>query len=238
VVRIDERESMTPRAGEWLEQGAAARTRRSRAAATGGRVGPLTPSAETAASNAARRWHAARTTGGMSILHRPISLASLALSCSAASTPNEPDTLDTLSSPLSQSAYVDVRDYLTAAEDIDLWYTLTRALKTDFDAICGDTFCEGDYSNYESLGFRCSVEQRTGNMGHCVWIFAASQEEIVPSTGAVEVRAQLWQCSMPLGPHTPVATFLHALSSANVHPIDALLPGSGRSLYGGLIDCL
>jgi hypothetical protein len=72
--------------------------------------------------------------------------------------------------------FVDARFYFQEPEAIDAWYALTTKLRRNFDDVCGDTFCEGDYSNYESLGFRCSVDDR-GVIGSCVWLFAASTDE-------------------------------------------------------------
>ena len=70
--------------------------------------------------------------------------------------------------------YIDVYEYFTTDAQYEAWFTLTAQLNHDFDDICGDTFCEGDYSNIESLRFRCSVEQTTGRVGRCLWIFAGS----------------------------------------------------------------
>ncbi len=162
----------------------------------------------------------------------------VACACSAASEPAAAGPIDSLASPLADASYIDAGSYFTEPADIDAWYSLTSTLKAEFDAVCGDTFCEGDYSNYESLGFRCSIEQRSGALGQCVWIFAASQDEIDPTTGEVTVAGELWSCAMPLEPFTAAHGFLHALSSSDEGPLYARLPGSERALYDGLIDCL
>jgi hypothetical protein len=161
-----------------------------------------------------------------------------ALACSATSGPHEADPIEQLESPLTDAHYVDARDYFTSPEAIDGWYALTRSLKSDFDAICGDTFCEGDYGNYESLGFRCSVERRSGVVGRCVWILAASQDEIDPATGKVTVHGKVWRCAMPIAKNTAAAALLGELSHPGQEPLHARLPGSERSLYDGLVDCL
>jgi hypothetical protein len=146
--------------------------------------------------------------------------------------------LDRLSSPLAAAGYVDARSYFTAPDDIDRWYELTLRLRDEFDAICGDTFCEGDYSNYESLGFRCSVEAGAGTIGECVWVFAASTDEVVADTGEVAVHTEAWRCSMPVLPDTSAAAFLVALSTPGQRALYAPLPGTERALYDGLLDCL
>src|SRR5688572_27357800 len=142
---------------------------------------------------------------------RPMFVA-VAIFALARSAPAHPKPVGRPPRPLEKSEYVDARSYFTEPEAIDLWYALTFSLKADFDVICGDTFCEGDYSNYESLGFRCSVEQNTGTLGECVWIFAASNEEIASSTGEVRVHTETWRCSMPIAHGTSAGTLLEALS--------------------------
>ncbi|WP_426749626.1 hypothetical protein [Myxococcus sp. Y35] len=134
------------------------------------------------------------------------------------------------------SQYVDASSYVTSEGDIEAWFQLRYNLKQNFDDICGDTFCEGDYSNIESLRFRCSVETTTGQIGQCVWVFAASNEEVSPTTGAVTVDAQTWSCQVPLAPNTTFQAFLTAL--AGTSPLYATLPGTQTTIYQGLGDCL
>jgi hypothetical protein len=175
----------------------------------------------------------------MRILHLTSFCLSLAAcACSAASEPAEAEPLESLAAPLTDEQYVDARSYFTEPEDIDAWYSLTSALKADFDHICGDTFCEGDYSNFESLGFRCSVAERSGIIGRCVWVFAASTDEINAATGNVKVHGEIWRCRMPLVADTSASDFMRALSASGEQPLYALLPGGERSLYDGLVDCL
>lgn len=162
----------------------------------------------------------------------------IACACSSASAHDESESLERLASPLEEASYIDAGSYFTEPADIDAWYSLTFALQSDFDDVCGDTFCEGDYSNYESLRFRCSVEQSSGTVGRCVWTFAASQDEIDPATGEVSVVGEIWTCPMPLEQDTSARDFLRALSGSDEQPLYARLPGSERSLYDGLVECL
>ncbi|WP_394850554.1 hypothetical protein LZC95_24240 [Pendulispora brunnea] len=136
----------------------------------------------------------------------------------------------------SAKEYVDIAQHLTEAADVDAWYALVSNLKRNFDDLCGDTFCEGEFSNIESLRYRCSVEKASGTMGTCVWVFGASKEDVTTSTGNVTVDTQTWRCKTPLAPNTSVHDFLSALSGT--HPIDAKLPGSTQSIYDGLTNCL
>ena len=161
----------------------------------------------------------------------------LASACSVQPPPPASE-LASVSAPLPAPGYVDARSYFTQPEAIDAWYELTFRLRDEFDAICGDTFCEGDFSNYESLGFRCSVESSEGTIGQCVWIFAASTDEVLPETGEIAVETAAWRCRMPIADDTPATDFLTALTTSEEGALYAPLPGTDRVLYDGLIDCL
>lgn len=132
--------------------------------------------------------------------------------------------------------YVDMSAYLTSDADINAWYNAVIHLKQNFDDICGDTFCEGEYSNIESLDYRCSVEQNTGIIGRCVWVFAASNEDISASDGRILVDSQNWKCRSPLAGDTHAADLIKALDVPQ--PIYAVLPKTSVSIYDGLTDCL
>jgi hypothetical protein len=140
------------------------------------------------------------------------------------------------SAPARAAGYVDVSSYLTTDPQIEAWYALRAGLKRNFDEVCGDTFCEGEYSNIESLRYRCSVHAFTGRIGMCVWVFAASDEQIDPATGRIRVASQAWQCRTPLAPRTRIEELLVALQGDA--PLRAPLPGTTRTIYDGLIDCL
>jgi hypothetical protein len=137
---------------------------------------------------------------------------------------------------LPGAEYIDVSAYLTDAADIDAWYTMIYNLKQNFDYICGDTFCEGDYTNIESLRYRCSVERLTGTIGRCVWVFAASNEEVSPSTGKIIVDVRAWRCRSPIVRGTSIHDLLSALAGPS--PLYATLPETDQSLYDGLVNCL
>ncbi|MPZ20603.1 MAG: hypothetical protein GEV06_22230 [Luteitalea sp.] len=137
---------------------------------------------------------------------------------------------------LPVAEYVDVSAYLTEPADIDAWYTMIYNLKQNFDYICGDTFCEGEYTNIESLRYRCSVEGLTGTIGSCVWVFAASNEEVSPSTGKIIVDVGTWRCRSPIVRGTSIHDLLSALAGPS--PLYATLPETDRSIYDGLVTCL
>lgn len=140
-------------------------------------------------------------------------------------------------SPATGAArYVDVYEYLQGDAQFEAWYRVTSGLQRDFDEVCGDTFCEGDYSNIQPLRFRCSVDRVNGRIGQCLWVLAGSHEEIDPATGSIVVTAKVWRCLSPIGRLTKLEELLAALDRPS--PIRVALPGSGRSIYDGLVDCL
>jgi hypothetical protein len=136
----------------------------------------------------------------------------------------------------SDAQYVDISEYLTDDADINAWYNTVINLKRNFDDICGDSFCEGDYSNIESLDYRCSVEKNSGIVGRCLWVFAASNEDISASDGRILVDTQTWKCRSPLAKKTRVGDLVRVLDVPE--PIHAILPGTSQSIYDGLVDCL
>lgn len=132
--------------------------------------------------------------------------------------------------------YVEASGYLRDDAQIDAWYEMRYRLRENFDRICPDTFCAGDYSNLYALRFSCSVEQSSGAIGQCVWVFAASNEEVDPVSGRIQATPKAWRCRSPLAPGTTMSALLGAL--AGDRPLYATLPGTSVSLYDGLIDCL
>lgn len=151
---------------------------------------------------------------------------SVASAASAAAAPAYPRAAD----------YVDVSAYLQTDADIEAWYALRHGLKRDFDEICGDTFCEGDYSNIESLRYVCSVHRVSGRIGTCGWTFAASDEMVDPLGGRIAVRHEGWFCKSPIVAGTTIESLLEALGVEA--PLYAALPSTTATLFDGLVDCL
>jgi len=140
-------------------------------------------------------------------------------------------------SPTAQAAtYIDASSYFTRDQDFEAWHVLRSGLERNFDDVCGDTFCEGDYSNLQTLRYQCSVNAASGRIGTCLWVFAGSNEEIDPATGRIRVDAKAWRCRTPLASRTTIEELLAALRGDE--PLHATLPGTDRSIYDGLGDCL
>ena len=143
-------------------------------------------------------------------------------------------------SPVAQASstgqYVEAGAALRTDAEVEAWYGIAWQLRRQFDEICGDTFCEGDYSNLQPLRFQCSVEARSRRIIACVWSFAGSQESIDPATGGITVQPGFWQCRIPLVSQTNVERLLAALD--NPQPLFARLPGTDQTVLDGLIECL
>ena len=135
------------------------------------------------------------------------------------------------------ATYVDMYDYLPTWQQQDAWLNLQFALKRDFDDVCGDTFCSGEFTNIEALRYQCSVNRSTGVIGECIWTFAASDESVDPDTGKVVVNPRVWQCRSPLAPYTRAEELLQALGDTN-RPLSKPLPRSNQTLHYSLSDCL
>jgi hypothetical protein len=133
--------------------------------------------------------------------------------------------------------YVDAINYPSQEDGWESFFSLERRLFRDFDDICGDTFCEGEYSNIQALRYRCSIERATGFMGECVFVLAASNQEIDQATGWVKVDAPVWRCKTPLAPNTKADDFFRTLAASR-QPLHAPLPGTDDSIYDGLAYCL
>jgi hypothetical protein len=132
--------------------------------------------------------------------------------------------------------FVDPYSYFTEDAQYEAWYALRAGLELGFEDICGDTFCEGDYSNIAPLRFQCSVQLRSGRIGACTWSFAASNEEIDAGTGQLAVDVPAWTCSIALAPGVTMTQLLVAL--AVDEPLFAPLPGGTDAVYDSLVDCL
>ena len=75
-----------------------------------------------------------------------------------------------------------------------------------------------------------------GRLCQCLWVLAGSIEDVYPATGRIVVTAKVWRCRSPIGRLVTLEELLAALDGPS--PIRAVLPGSGRSIYDGLVDCL
>jgi hypothetical protein len=155
-----------------------------------------------------------------------VSLLILVSACATDDGINGSDEQDT-----TATTYVDIQEFGNGAEDA--WYGIRDKLNGEFDQVCGDTFCEGDYSNITPLSVFCSVTSKNATVHDCAWTFTASQHEIDPKLGTVVVDVVTYQCHFK--PKTSGPKLIAALQTAD-DALHATLPGMG-SIYDTLSDC-
>ena len=132
----------------------------------------------------------------------------------------------------SATTYVQIQDFGPNGAE-DAWYGITSTLNGQFNNVCGDTFCEGDFSNLTPLRLFCSVTSKQGQIHDCAWTFTAAQHEIDPKTAAVALDAVTYQCHfVPATTGTKLIALLQGSSDA----LHLALPGMG-SIYDTLGDC-
>jgi hypothetical protein len=133
-------------------------------------------------------------------------------------------------------AYVDLVDYPTHYAQGEAFHDLRQRLHRNFDDICPDTICEGEFSDYQSLRLRCAVEVASGTVRECRWAFAASELEVDPQSGRVVGQQPRWLCPLPV----PAGTSAHGLFAAlaGPRPLFHQLPGAGQSLFEATSECL
>jgi hypothetical protein len=138
------------------------------------------------------------------------------------------------------ATYQDVEEYVNEHGD-DAWQTwmgIIGTLRQDFDDICGDTFCEGDYSNLEPLRLRCSINPANGLLKNCTYVLAGSYEVVNASTGTIRTTAKTFSCHLPVT-GIALADFEATLTAAgSTPPLQRPLPGKTTSIYDALGACL
>jgi hypothetical protein len=166
--------------------------------------------------------------------------AALVLLASVGCSPPPEETTERATAGLETAraaAYRDVEETFTTEADQNRWFELKRALVRDFDEICGDTFCEGDFANLAPMSFRCSVAVRGGQVASCLWLFAGSYETVTPSSGTVRPTARFFHCAIPLQ-GTPAAVMDALLAPGGRGPLWNTMPGATQSIYDVLGACL
>jgi hypothetical protein len=122
------------------------------------------------------------------------------------------------------------------------FYGAVHGLEKQFDFICGDTFCEGEYSNLRPLDLDCSVNEATQLVASCVWTFAGSYTDVDVTTGHIEVQSAVKTCDLGfVGNAKTLATFLRQASRPGKGRFEGLrevkIPGRDKALMEVLTDC-
>jgi hypothetical protein len=118
-------------------------------------------------------------------------------------------------------------------DDLETYSSVRRALVEGFDNICGDTFCEGDFTDLQSVAFSCLGTQRS--VSECAWIFGGSTRSVDGATGRIDVDARTFTC--PIAVKTSTRRFLGVLGAAGDRALFEPLPGTDASIYDALADC-
>lgn len=161
--------------------------------------------------------------------HLVFAVASISISIAGCATT---DTFGGDEQDSSSTTYTQIQEFgQNGAEEA--WYGITSTLNGQFNDVCGDTFCEGDFSNITPLRLFCSVTSKQGKIHDCAWTFTAALHEIDPLNAKVAVDAVTYQCHFK--PAT-TGTKLIALLQASPDALHLPLPGMG-SIYDTLGDC-
>lgn len=144
--------------------------------------------------------------------------------------------LGATAAPAHAGDYLDLIDFPRNEGNWARFYDLQERLIADFDAICADTFCEGEYSNYLLLQLRCAVHAPSATVAACALVLGAGELDVDSLTGELVDHSRTWTCAAPLAPGTSVEAFHAALAGPDA--LHARLPGSGQSLHEALYFCL
>ena len=148
---------------------------------------------------------------------------------------SKPDT----TAPAVADRYADVEQYLGSDDArYTAWRGIADTLRQSFDDVCGDTFCEGDYSNLAPVRLRCSVDTTSGLLKSCKYVFAGSYEEVNAQTGSIKVTAKTFSCALPVS-GIALGDFMSTLTATSTETaLRRPLPGRTTSIYDSLVGCL
>ena len=99
--------------------------------------------------------------------------------------------------------------------------------------MCGDTFCEGDYSDIGLVDFSCAVRSRTSRVKSCRLTFGMVATAVT-SRGALTSDTATRTCDVAID--ASQSDLITALSGDD--PLRAPLPNRPTSIYDALIGCL
>ena len=136
----------------------------------------------------------------------------------------------------SPARYVDAIDWPTKEAGLKRFAWMEYALGLSFERLCGDTFCEGRFSNLRPMQLSCSVDAAKGTVKQCLWMFSGSSMTVDPASGTIRPSSRVYECKLPLGRDTPVESLYDALDSSEL--LHAKLPMTNRIIYNRLRDCL
>jgi hypothetical protein len=161
-----------------------------------------------------------------------ISISSFGLAgCGSATEDNTEES----SANVSTTVYANVYDVLGGA-DLNNYLSLRTRLDNDFLNICGDTFCDGDYGQFQPVQLDCSMSKNTKKMAQCEWTFAASIEYVNGSSAKVTSDVGVVTCTIPV---KGLATdFIVAMNvAAPGIAMQQVVPGGTQTMYDYVSAC-
>lgn len=141
--------------------------------------------------------------------------------------------------PSFAGTYTDSYSYAIDQKNKDFinqYESAIDSVKSAFDEECGDSFCEGDYSNLVSVDLVCTVEQASGKIKQCLWTFAGTTGEIDEQTGKVQHTGKIFNCEFT--PNATIDQLVKIWNSRDYDLFDTILPGMRLSLHDKLTTCL
>jgi hypothetical protein len=133
--------------------------------------------------------------------------------------------------------YVEASTFLTTQADKDAWSALITRMTGEFNDVCGDTFCGGDYPNLRPLDLTCAVSSKVGQIHDCLWTFAGSEEIVNGTTGALTVSKPSFQCHFKSTARLPAFITAMTQDDGEDQAIRRPLPGFTTTIYDALGDC-
>lgn len=115
----------------------------------------------------------------------------------------------------------------------------SNRLADDFNLICGDIFCQGQFGQVLPLPMRCFVDSENGQIANCVWAFGRSSVWIGRNS-EVQTDGKVFFCEFK--PDLTVEAFILTIENARVSgqtPYLSLpIPGVPGNLVSVLSACL
>lgn len=158
-----------------------------------------------------------------------VTLTTLAAACGAAPDGAQVDEV-------TATQYVDAASFWQTQAERDAWSQMITHLEGDFDDICGDTFCGGDYANLTSLGLTCGVSSKVGQVHDCLWTFAGTSELVNPTTGALTVSKPTFDCHFTVDARASKLVSVLAAPGSDT-ALQRPLPGGTTSIYDAIGEC-
>jgi hypothetical protein len=164
-----------------------------------------------------------------------VSLGLSSLGVAGCGSANSSDNIDESSSDVTKTVYANLVEVIGGA-DLNNWLALKNRLNNDFLNICGDTFCGGDYGQFQPISLDCSASKTTNKMAQCMWTFAASIEYVNGYSAKVTSDVGLVTCPIPV--KGLAADFIAAMNvPAPAVAMDQVVPGGTQTLYDYVSTC-